>query len=247
MSRVWLILLLLVNVLFFVLIRWGGQLTGEPEALLVQAEFNANKIRLPDAGELQLLASSAPARGVRAADVQEPAPAELAAPASRLSPELSALPPPKKCLVWGEFSGENLARADAALATLHLGDKLRQDTVERIGGFWVYMPPQGGIGKVNQKIDQLKKLGVNDYFVVQEAGEWMHAISLGVFRTEQAARNFLELLKTKGVRTAKIGERQSKLKFTVFELGGIDGATEEKLQQMLRDFPESELKSTDCN
>ncbi|MFA5370348.1 MAG: SPOR domain-containing protein [Sideroxydans sp.] len=238
MSRVWLILLLLVNVLFFVLIRWGAALTDTPEALLTQAEFNANKIRLRDAAAPRLLADPVPVSAPQAAAVP---------PASQLSPELTVIPPAPRCLVWGEFSGENLVQADAALATLQLGDRLQRRSVEHVGGYWVYMPPQKNINQVNRKIDQLKKLGVNDYFVVQEKGEWLHAISLGVFRTEQAAGNFLEVLKTKGVRTAKVGERQSRLKFTIFELTGIDAGIEDKLNQMQQDFPDSELKSTDCN
>ncbi|GAB4115774.1 MAG: hypothetical protein Fur0026_02040 [Sideroxydans sp.] len=233
MSRVWLILLLLVNVLFFVLLRWGVLLAEAPDVLAGQAELNAEKITLLDAEALRLQAESAVA--------------SAAAPASRLSPELAAPPRAARCLAWGEFSGENLARINDALEALQLGDRLQRRTVEYASGYWVYMPPQKNIAGVNKKIDQLRKLGVNDYFVVQETGEWLHAISLGVFRTEQAARNFLEVLKTKGVRTAKLGERQSKLKFTVFEIGGIDAATEEKLHQMQRDFPDSELKPADCN
>ncbi len=243
MSRVWLILLLLVNILFFVLIRWGAALTDTPDALLTQAEFNANKIQLREAA-----APHIPADSVAVSAPQSPSPERVAAPpASQLSPELTVIPPAPLCMTWGEFSGENLARADAALATLQLGDKLQRRNVEHVGGYWVYMSPQKNIDQVNRKIDQLKKLGVYDHFVVQEKGEWLHAISLGVFRTEQAASNFLEVLKTKGVRTAKVGERQSRLKFTVFELIGIDAGAIEKLNRIQQDFPDSELKSTDCN
>lgn len=240
MSRVWLILLLLVNILFFVLIRWGAALTTAPDALQTQAEFNADKIQLRDA------APPADPVAISAPQVSVPEPVALP-PASQMSAELSVPPPVSLCMTWGEFSGDNLARADAALATLQLGDKLQRRIVEHVGGYWVYMPPQKNIDQVNRKIEQLRKLGVYDYFVVQEKGEWLHAISLGVFRTEQAAGNFLAALKTKGVRTAKVGERQSRLKFTLFELNGIDEATAEKLRQIQPDFPDSELKSADCN
>jgi len=247
MSRVWLIGLLLLNVLLFALIRWGALLTDEPEALLAQTEFNAEKIRLLDAAALraraQIIAASAP----EAVGVERASQVAAVPPASRLSPELSSPPPVTRCLTWGEFSGENLALANEALATLQLGDKLQRRTVEYDSGYWVYMPPQKNIAQVKVKVEQLKRLGVNEYFVVQEKGEWLHAISLGVFRTEQAANNFLEILKTKGVRTAKVGARQSKLKFTLFELRGINVATEEKLNQIQHDFPDSELKSKDCN
>jgi len=247
MSRVWLILLLLVNVLLFALIRWGALLVEEQEALQVQAEFNTEKIWLLDAAALRALAESVPASAPESDRVESAVDVIVSPPASHLSPELTALPPAVRCLVWGEFSGQNLARVSDVLEVLHLGDKLQRRTVEYAGGYWVYMPPQQNADQVKRKIEQLKRLGVNDYFVVQEKGEWLHAISLGVFRTEQAAGNFLEVLKTKGVRTAKIGERQNKLKFIAFEINGVDAETEEQLHQIQHDFPDSELRSTDCN
>jgi len=247
MRRVWLILLLLVNLLLFALIRWGDSLLVPPQPLLTQTEFNPEKIQLLDAAAVRALAETVPVR-VPAPTPPNPVSAIVATqPASRLSPELTAVTDSDRCFSWGEFSGHDLARATAALETPQLGDRLRQRTVEYGRGYWVYMPPQKDAQQVKRKVGQLKQLGVNDYFVVQEKGEWLHAISLGVFRTEQAASNFLEVLKAKGVRTAKVGERLSKLKFTVFELRGIDAATEAKLRQIQPDFPDSELKSADCN
>lgn len=244
MSRVWLILLLLVNVLFFAAMRWGALLTEEPEAPLAQAEFNAGKVRLqvsalPSPGEAVPVSATQAASAARAAEPVQPA--------SHLSQELAAPPSPAICMAWGEFSGEDLARANSELSSLQLGDKLQRRTVEYDSGYWVYMPPQKNIEGVNRKIDQLRKLGVTEYFVVQEKGEWLHAISLGVFRTQQAAGNFLNELKTKGVRSAQLGERKSKLKFTLFELHDLDVATAERLKQIQQVFPDSELKPVGCN
>lgn len=99
---------------------------------------------------------------------------------------------------------------------------------------------------INQKIEQLKSRGIEEYFVVQEPGEWQRAISLGVFKSEDAAQKFLESLIAKEVRSAKIGERASKLKATVFVFSGIDVQTADKLTGLQKDFPASELKKTAC-
>ena len=53
----------------------------------------------------------------------------------------------------------------------------------------------------------MKRLGVSDFFVVQEAGANRHAISLGVFSTEQAAEERFEDLRTQGVKSAKVARR----------------------------------------
>ena len=102
-----------------------------------------------------------------------------------------------------------------ALTAMQLGDQLTQHEVEHDTGYWVYMPPQRNHARAKKKASELKALGVNDYFIVQEPGKWHNAISLGVFRTRQAAQNHLDGLQKQGVRTARVGERQAMLKFTV--------------------------------
>jgi len=106
----------------------------------------------------------------------------------------------------------------------------------------VYIPPLKNRAAVNRKVGELKALGISEYFIVQSAGRWRNAISLGVFKTREAAQNFLNLLRTKGVHTAKVGERASKLKATIFRLNRIDAATEAKLTALQKDFAGSRVE-----
>ncbi|MFH2134585.1 MAG: SPOR domain-containing protein [Pseudomonadota bacterium] len=247
MSKKWVWGLLLANALLFSWIRWGGMLTADPDALAAQAELHADKVVLLNEVPSADTAPSSPVV------VSEPAPAAAStveaaepAPAPRLSDELSNPPKIRQCLFWGEFSGSGLADARKKLSALDLGTRLQTRTIEHASGFWVYMPPLRNQAAVRRKIGQLKALGVNDYFVVQE-GEWQRAISLGVFRTEQAAENFLASLRKQGVRTAKVGERKSKLRFTQFVISDAEAQIESKVRGFLKEFPDSELKMSDCN
>ena len=237
-------LLLLVNILLFAVMNWGGALTVDTEIPAVQAEISPDKIRL--------LSEVAPASSVAVASVVVPTVVASAvtafAPASILTPELISVPKgQKQCAEWGEFSGSGLAQVQNALAALSLGDNVTQRSVEHASGFWVFMPPLKNHAEVQRKIEQLKKRGVDDYFAVQEEGEWLNAISLGVFRTEESAQKFLISLRDKGVRSAKVGERMSKLKFTQFVLKDMDAATVDKIRTLHKDFPDSDLKMADCN
>ena len=45
----------------------------------------------------------------------------------------------------------------------------------------------------------------------------------------------------------KLGERASKLKFTVFVLNRLDRATESQVVALRKDFPDSEIKQVHCN
>jgi len=59
-------------------------------------------------------------------------------------------------------------------------------------------------------------------------------------------KSYLDHLHTKGVHTAKVGERASKLKATIFRLNSMDAATEAKLTAMQKEFAGSELKKVPC-
>jgi len=243
-------LLLLANLALFGWMRWGSMLTVDADAVTAQAPLNADKIKLL---ALQSVPASAPTPAVSGVPLTlspvASAPA-AAASAPAASAPVAAVPPvaPKaaSCAEWGEFSGDDLLRAEQALSALKLGDKLSQRGVEQDHGYWVYIPPMKKRAQIEKKIAQLKERGVKDYFVVQEKGRWLNAISLGVFKTEEAAQKYLAALQTQDVRSAKLGERKSKLKFTVFVMKGLDAGIVDKLNALQKGFPDSELKVSAC-
>lgn len=278
--------LLVLSIILFSLIRWGGELTGDAKNGQTLAELNPEKIKLLDLtpplktpGSTVLpvqpaAAVSAPVDAAPMANDMSPASAPSAvsaplhAPAMEkstvsapagVSGTLPAPTPPLRisaaapgaavkaasCMEWGEFSGTDLARATKALAALNLGDRLAQRTAEYASGYWVYIPPLENKAAVNRKIAQFKALGVEDYFVVPEPkGTYM--ISLGVFKTHEAAKNYLVTLQKKGVRPAKVGERKRILKFTVFEIKRVDSTAAVRLAALQKEFKGSELKSLSC-
>ena len=245
-ALVW--ILLLGNAIFFAVMQWGGLLAADEQAAQAQPPLHEEKISVlsvPQGKPAAVLPASAPA----AAEPPQPPLSGRgdSPPLIREGREGLSAKPDALCMEWGEFSGADLARATAALSTLQLGDKLSQRQVEYAIGYWVYIPPQKNKAAVSQKIAQLKARGVDEYFVVPDAGPWLNAISLGVFKTREAAQHFLdELRDSKGVRSAQIGERASKLKATLFVLNGLDAKTGTELARIQKDFAGSELKDISC-
>lgn len=253
-------ILLLGNVILFAVMQSGGFGWGEPE-VKAQPDLHGDMIRLIPAPQ------SAPARSLPSSK-PAPAPSPVSAPVAVLPASVQVSPPsesPSKpdhpadaaapaaakpgtlvCLEWGDFSGPDLERASAALSALQLADKLSRRQIERDIGYWVYFPPLKNKAAVNRKIAELKALGIREYFVVQGSGRWQNAISLGVFKTKESAQNFLQGLNSKGVRTARVGERASKLKATIFMLDRVDAGTVSKLTAMQKDFAGSELSTVPC-
>jgi len=195
------------------------------------------------------LASPTPAPKPAAAT--KPVPASVPPPPANPAPAAKPASAAAKrnapvCLEWGDFSGTDLKRATGVLSSMQLGGKLGQRQVEYSKGYWVYIPPLKNKAAANRRVAQIRKLGISEYFVVQEAGALRYAISLGVFKTREAAQNYLGQLNSKGLRSAKIGERASKLKTTMFILNSVDASIEGKLAATSKDFPGSDLKNVPC-
>ena len=60
----------------------------------------------------------------------------------------------------------------------------------------MFIPPQGSRQGALRKAE-LKELGIDEFFIVQEEGEHRWALSLGVFRSEEAAQARLAALRTR--------------------------------------------------
>lgn len=212
-------ILFLANAIFFAVMQWGWLL--EEQAAKPQPVLHEEKINLMSAPPDIL--PTVPASAVAAA---------LVAP---------------KCMEWGDFSGAKLKRATAALSALQLGDKLSRRQVESAVNYWVYIPPIKNRVTLDKQITLLKAHGIDDYFVVTKPSQLLNAISLGVFRTQEAAQHFLDDLQhTKDVHNAIIGEKISKINAVRFVLNGIDARVGADIINMQKDFAGSELNETPC-
>lgn len=172
---------------------------------------------------------------------------KVVAPAS-LPPPAAALPKPAPagsalaCLEWGSFTLADAPRAEQALEPLGLGPRLAQRRSEEQAGWWVFIPPQANRQAAFRKAAELKQLGVEDYFIVQEEGAQRWALSLGVFRTEEAAQARLATLRAQGVRTARVGTRETVVPKIWLQVKGVDAPLQARLKELARQMEGSELK-----
>ncbi len=150
------------------------------------------------------------------------------------------------CLQWGTFAGPELARADAAIAALALPATSIQRALTDAGGYWVYLPPMKTKADVDQRVASLRARGVKDFYVVQEAGQWRNAISLGIFKSEDAARSMAAALAGRGVQGVALDRRVGMLKQVAYFVREPDPAAVARLAQLQRDFPGTEVKAVPC-
>lgn len=150
------------------------------------------------------------------------------------------------CLEWSAFAGAAVARADAAIAELGLSAAQVQRVTADASGFWVYIPPAKTRAEADKAADQLKTLDITDYTVVQDKTAWRNAISLGLFRTEDAANAYLAEVQKKGVSNAAVERRENLLKQVIYYVREPSEATVAKLMAMRVQLPASDIKAVSC-
>lgn len=214
--RLLFLLLLAANLGFFAWTRFLAPPDPAVDRQPLARQLDPHKLRTVPERELARAPSPQPAKPEPVAPAPEPA---------RIA-----------CLEWGSFSPADATRAAQRLEPLALGARLAQYRGEETASWWVHMPPQGNRAAALRKAGELKKLGVEDYFILQDAGPMRWALSLGVFSTEDAAKAHLQALREKGVRTAAIDRRETRVPKVWFQVRDVDAPLQKKLQDMARDF-----------
>jgi hypothetical protein len=206
-------ILMLANATFFAYAWFGPGAKANGDAQIISQQIDPEKIRLLRPEQVSVFA-------------RKPEPAKVVA----------------VCLEWGAFSGADVARAEQALEPLALGTKLTQHRQEEVAGFWVYMPPLASRQSATQKANELKRLGVDDYFIVPDDPKWRNSISLGVFKTEEAAKARLAALRAKGVKSAAVGARETQAGKTWFQVREVNSALAAKLNELKPGFAGTEVR-----
>jgi hypothetical protein len=151
--------------------------------------------------------------------------------------------PTTGCLEWGTFTLADYQRAEKALEPLALGPRLAQRRIDETAGWWVFIPSQGSRQAALKKAAELKAMGVNDYRIMGEEGDSPWALSLGVYRSEQAALARLAGVRDLGVRTALVGARDTVVPRLWLQVRGIDPVLEARLRELTRQIEGSELRT----
>jgi hypothetical protein len=211
-------ILLLVNLLLFV---WGQgffaakQEGHEPERLQRQIEVDKLRILKDDAQPVTPAAMSAAAPGAALACRRlEGLSAEEAA---ALLSTVAALP------TWA--AGQPLLRSEAPT-------------------HWVVIPELSSRALAEKKKGELEKLGIKDSEIVEAATQGPFAVSLGVFRNQQLADEFLQSLTKKGVRSARLIQRTPPAAKFAVELRAPAEEIDQKVPDLLP--PQAQVKLVDC-
>ena len=225
-------LLLLANAALFAAERGylGALYSDGREPARIGKQLQADKIKL-------LAADAVPA----AAATATPAPAAAAGADS--APPQVADATPVACTEIGNFSAAEARRFSSQLAELTPNIKFVRRDVQEIASHMVYLPSLGSKEAADKKADDLRRLGISDFFVIQDGGPLRFGISLGIFKTDEAAQKQVANLAKRGLSGAKVGSRNASSTKVAFQLRDLGGDSKVAFDKIKTDFPGQEVRS----
>lgn len=201
------LLLLLINIALWPFA--SGMLTvgsDSAEPLRLTRQVDPERIRI------------LPADGSAPAPVAAVAPAVASEPAATDAEEA----PAAVCRVLAGFTREQadpfIARAREAYPTVQLTESEQPGSPS----WWVHIPDLATRQLADRKQAELRALGVREMALMPDAEGQKFAISLGLFKTEAAAKELMSSLSGQGVRSARIAMREGKAGRLRLELRGDD-------------------------
>jgi len=138
------------------------------------------------------------------------------------------------------------ARALADIEPLGIGKLVSQRRIETPTAWWVYIPPFTTKAAADKRVAELKAAGQKDVFVV-DGGPQRLAISLGAFRSEDAANALLAELTKQGVTGARVGPRQQMVPQSLIVIRDPQQVVIAKLRGLTSSYPAAETKIGDCD
>ena len=212
--------LVLANLLLFVWAQGYLGVTTEADSHRLEQQLLPERIVVVSRGEPPQLAGQRENGGI---------------PAARKASE--------SCRIWSDLATGEADEIEQMLREDFAEFRTSRRTVNENSGYWVYIPPLANKEEVGKKTAELQQLGVDDFFVVQASGPNQLAISLGTYRTEEAANAGLETLRAKGVKSAKMGERKGKPAYVVLELRGPSAQAEAVQRSIAARLPKAVAKA----
>ena len=227
--------LLCANALVF---AYGQGLLGTPdgatrEPARLRNQIAASKLVLLKGEQAQAVASAP--EPLEAGTASAPTPLATV-PVPPAAPQLA-------CVETDAFTAGDARRFETRLAKLELGTRQARLTVpfQEVTSHLVYLPPQGGKEGADRRIAELRARGMTTFFIMQGDSPLRHAISLGVFRSEAAARVHAATLTKQGIANVRILARGPQSQRFAYRFRDIDADIRKRIVDAGRGMPAAAL------
>jgi hypothetical protein len=250
-------LLLFANALLFAYARLDKASVSEAGRLAEQVRPDSIKLLTPQEVTALGLDKSqgaayarTPAQTPPGAPTQAPpqTPAQSASQGSAISQLQAGTPGPASadvCVRWGPFSDVDRAKAQADLDALKLGHALSQHPVTVTDAWWVSLAPSATRAAADRRVADLRAQSIEDLSVV-DSGDGQFAVSLGIFRTQDAANARVQALAARGIAGARAAPNPRPITQTTLVVRNPPPGVAAKLEALQGKYTGSELQTGPC-
>lgn len=156
----------------------------------------------------------------------------------------AAEPPREACRALAGLERETAGKLIELLSSRDALLKMEQRALDEPKSWWVSIPPLPNSAQADKKAAELSRLGVKDFYIVRESGPNQYAVSLGLFKSEEAAKGYLDALLKKNVKSARMQSRETAGDNSVVEVRG----SADRLARAMADLPPefAAAQKTEC-
>lgn len=147
------------------------------------------------------------------------------------------------CTEIGNFTTVEARRFEARLAGSSMSGTLSRRAVQETSSHMILISPHESKDGADKKANELRSLGVTDFYIIPDNTDQRWGISLGIFKTEEAARMRLAALIQQGVQGARLIEYKVPLARVAFQLRDLDGESQGITDKIKAEFPRQEVRS----
>jgi hypothetical protein len=157
-----------------------------------------------------------------------------------------AAPPVATARVCKRIEGLSMPEAETLQAAVAgaAGWEVRQQAQKGALAHWVVIPELPSRALAEKKRTELRQLGVNEGQIVESTALGPFAVSLGIFRNEELATEFLQSVAKKGVRSARLAKHELPSDKQALELRAPAAELARKLPDLLAPLVQAGV--TDC-
>lgn len=148
------------------------------------------------------------------------------------------------CMEAGYFAAVDARKFQAQVVKLSVPMKEVRRSVEEVVSYMVRIPSSNGQVGANRRAAELQQNDIHDFYIVpgtytNESLRW--SVSLGVFKTENAAKAYLNSVVDKGIKPIVITPRKATSSKIAFQFRNMSTAQQNQIKKVLSRFSGQDL------
>lgn len=146
------------------------------------------------------------------------------------------------CLEIGEFDTAGAKRFEEKIKGFMPASSIKQFHPRHASSYMVFLPPAENKKAAEIRINELQRKGISNYFLITNGTQFKNAISLGIFKKEDAAKNLVAELQKLGLDDVDVHVRTKQSESISYMIRNPDMKQMEQLGLVLADFHEVSKK-----